>query len=81
MSEAVQQVVEQFNEIVKPDGGQVRLCEFDGGVLRVSYRPGVNEECAECVMEPEALGAMMHDMLKGLSDDVLRVEVETEEES
>ena len=50
-------------------------------MLRVSYRPGVNEECAECVMEPEALGAMMHDMLKGLSDDVLRVEVETEKES
>jgi hypothetical protein len=41
----------------------------------------MNEECAECVMEPEALGAMMYDMIKGLSDDVLRVEVETEKES
>ena len=81
MSEAVQQVVEQFDEIVKPEGGQIRLRDFEQGVLRVRYRPGVNEECAECVMEPEALGAMMHDMLKGLNDDVLRVEVETEKES
>ena len=75
MSEGARQVVEQFNEIVKPEGGSVTLLSDDGGVLRVRYVPGVNEECAECVMEPAALGAMMTDMVVTLDPTISSVEV------
>ena len=78
MSEGARQVVEQFNEIVKPEGGSVTLLSDDGGVLRVRYVPGVNEECAECVMEPDALGAMMKDMVVTLDPGITAVEVEAE---
>ena len=60
---------------VKPEGGSVTLLSDDGGVLRVRYVPGVNEECAECVMEPEALGAMMKEMVVTLDPDISSVEV------
>lgn len=76
MSASVRQVVEQFDEIVKPEGGSVTLLSDEGGVLRVRYVPGVNEECAECVMEPEALGAMMKDMVLALDPSITAVEVE-----
>ena len=36
----------------------------------------VNEECAECVMEPEALGAMMKDMVVTLDPSITSVEVD-----
>ena len=76
MSESTRQVVEQFNEIVKPEGGSVTLLSDANGVLRVRYVPGVNEECAECVMEPDALGAMMKDMIITLDPSITAVEVE-----
>ena len=34
------------------------------------------EECAECVMEPDALGAMMKDMIITLDPSISAVEVE-----
>jgi len=76
MSESTRQVVEQFNEIVKPEGGSITLLSDANGVLRVRYVPGVNEECAECVMEPDALGAMMKDMIVTLDPSITAVEVE-----
>ena len=76
MSESTRQVVEQFNEIVKPEGGSITLLSDANGVLRVRYVPGVNEECAECVMEPDALGAMMKDMIITLDPSITAVEVE-----
>ena len=75
MSEGARQVVEQFNEIVKPEGGSVSLVSMEDGVLRVRYVPGVNEECAECVMEPDALAAMMKDMVVTLDPAISEVEV------
>ena len=76
MSESTRQVVEQFNEIVKPEGGSITLLSDANGVLRVRYVPGVNEECAECVMDPDALGAMMKDMIITLDPSITAVEVE-----
>jgi hypothetical protein len=35
----------------------------------------VNEECAECVMEPDALAAMMRDMVVTLDPTISEVEV------
>ena len=58
MSADAQQVVEQFNEIVKPEGGAVEMLTVDGGVLRVRYVPGTNEECASCVLTADELRDM-----------------------
>jgi len=77
MSTGAQQVVEQFNEIVAPEGGSVSLVSASDGVLRVRYVPGVNEECADCVMEPEALAGMMKDMVVTLDPDISEVFVES----
>lgn len=76
MSEGARQVVEQFNEIVAPEGGSVSLLSAEGGVLRVRYVAGVNEECAECVMEPDALAGMMKDMVVTLDSTITEVEIE-----
>lgn len=78
MSEGARQVVEQFDEIVKPDGGRVRFVSAEGGVLRVRYAPGTNEECESCVMSPEALAGMMQDMVATLDASITRVDVEAE---
>ena len=76
MSAEAQQVVEQFNEIVKPDGGSVTFLSADGGVLRVRYAAGSNEECETCVMTADALAAMMKDMVQGLDPSIQNVEIE-----
>jgi len=57
-------VIEAFDEIVRPEGGSVSFIALDGGKLRVAYVAGVNEECPTCIMEPDALGLMMLDMLR-----------------
>ena len=77
MSEGARQGGEQFNEIVKPEGGSVTLLSTDAGVLRVRYQAGVNEACAECVMEPDALAGMMRDIVVTLDPDITEVEVES----
>ncbi len=65
-------VIEAFDEIVRPEGGSVSFMALEGGKLRVAYVAGVNEECPTCVMEPEALGLMMHDMLRDTQRDALQ---------
>ena len=70
------QVVTQFNEIVKPDGGEVSLIALEPGVLRVRYVPGQNDECESCVMTSDALAAMMQDMVATLEPSIERVEIE-----
>jgi hypothetical protein len=69
-------VVEHFDEIVKPDGGSVRLLARDGNTLRVGYSPGVNEECATCVIPAEQLGEMMRDLLRDHDPAIEEVRVE-----
>jgi hypothetical protein len=72
----IARVIEAFDEIVRPEGGRVSFLALDDGKLRVAYLAGVNEECPTCVMEPDALGLMMHDMLR----DILRENAEEIEE-
>lgn len=62
-------VIEAFDEIVRPEGGSVSFIALEGGKLQVAYVAGVNEECPTCVMEPDALGLMMHDMLRDTQRD------------
>ena len=76
MSEGAKQVVEQFNEIVAPEGGSISLVSASDGILRVRYVPGVNEECAECIMEPDDLAGMMKDMVVTLDPEITDVFVE-----
>ena len=71
------QVVSQFDEIVKPDGGSVSFVSADDGVLRVQYAPGTNEECAACVMSPDALAGMMKDMVISLDPSIKDVVVQS----
>lgn len=75
MSVMAEQVVEQFNEIVKPDGGSVAFVSAADGVLHVRYEPGTNEECETCVITPDALAAMMQDMVAALDPTIRQVEV------
>ncbi len=72
-------VIEAFDEIVRPEGGSVSFVAIEGGQLRVAYVAGVNEDCPTCVMEPDALGLMMHDMLRdhALGIDEVVVDVAT----
>ena len=78
MTTGVNTVVEALDEIVKPDGGHVRLLSIEDGVLRVHYEAGVNEECASCVIEADTLSGMMREMLHDHAPDITSVVVETE---
>ena len=75
MSEGVRLVVEQFQEIVRPDGGSVELLAVEGETLRVAYRPGHNEQCAACVISAENLRDMLLDVLPQHDPSIRRVEV------
>jgi Fe-S cluster biogenesis protein NfuA len=74
----VHQVVSQFDEIVKPDGGALVFLSADAETLRVRYSPGTNEECESCVMTPDALAAMMKDMLSSVAPSIREVEIDLE---
>ena len=76
MAEGAALVIEHFDEIVKPDGGAVRLLARDGEVLRVGYTPGVNEECATCVLSAAELAEMMRDLLRDHDPGVNEVLIE-----
>ena len=76
MSDGAGLVVEHFDEIVKPDGGEVRLLAREGDTLRVGYSPGVNEECATCVLSADELADMMRDLLRDHDPGISQVLIE-----
>ena len=69
-------VIEAFDEIVRPEGGSVSFVAVEGGKLRVAYAVGANQACPTCVMEPDALGLMMHDMLREQAPEIEEVVVD-----
>jgi hypothetical protein len=75
MSAGVDQVVAHFDEIVKPDGGSVKLLDRQGGTLRVSYNPGVNEDCASCVIPGPDLANMMKELVREQDASIAEVVV------
>lgn len=75
-SPGIQAVIEAFNEIVQPDGGSVRLIGVEKSLLRVAYSQGKNDQCVECIMEPDALAGMMKDMLNDQAPEISEVSVE-----
>ena len=76
MSDGAALVIEHFDEIVKPDGGEVRLLEHEGDTLRVGYSPGVNEECATCVLSTDELADMMRDLLRDHAPGISQLVIE-----
>lgn len=75
MGAAVASVIEQFQEIVGPDGGRIELLGVEGDLLRIAYRPGQNEQCASCVISAENLRDMLLDVLPQHDPAIRRVEV------
>jgi len=74
--EGAKRVVAHFDEIVKPDGGSVRLLGREGATLRVGYKPGSNEACESCVISAEQLSEMMRDLLCDHEPGIEQVQVE-----
>jgi len=67
MAQGIQGVIEHFQSILQPDGGELVLLGLADGVMKLRYRPGHNEQCESCVLTPEDLkelvaeAAMRHD--------------------
>ena len=68
-------VVAHFNRMVAPDGGSIELVAVEDHVLRVRYLPGANEECAECVLEPDDLRELMKEALELQDRSITEVEL------
>ena len=57
------------------EGVVIEPLELDEGVLKVRYNEGTNEECPECVMQPDAFREMVIRMCKTQAPYVIDVEV------
>jgi hypothetical protein len=61
-----QTLVQQFDRMVRSDGGSLELLGAEGGVVRVRYRPGAPPEDCEsgaCALPGEELRVMMGEAL------------------
>ena len=76
MSKGAELVVRHFSRMVEPDGGAIELVSVEGATLTVRYRPGVNEECQDCVLEPDDLRALMQEALERQDPGITEVKLE-----
>lgn len=69
-------LVKQFDRMVRRDGGAVSLVGVEGSCITVAYKPGVAEECKEgvCIMPHIELQTLMAETL-GRRDPSLSVRV------
>jgi len=61
-----QTLVQQFDRMVRPDGGSLELIAADADVVRVRYRPGAPPEDCEtgaCALPGEELRQLMSEAL------------------
>lgn len=58
----VNAVLSKFNNLLSRDGGKLTLKQIEGDQLVVDYVIGVND-CPDCVMRPDDLGAMIGEAL------------------
>ena len=73
-----QTLVQQFDRMVRPDGGSLELIAAEGAVVRVRYRPGApSEDCdsGACALPGEELRQLMSEAL-ARRDPSLRLELE-----
>jgi Fe-S cluster biogenesis protein NfuA len=70
-------LVQQFDRMVRSDGGRIELVEADGSVVRVRYRPGAVQDCASgaCALPGEELRQLMSEAL-ARRDPGMRLELE-----
>ena len=75
MDEDVRAVLENVRAVVEGDGGAVELVAVEEGVVRVRYRPGANEECPQCVLEPETLRQFLQEAFAAQAPRIRGVEL------
>jgi hypothetical protein len=70
-------LISQFDRMVRRDGGLLSLLSFDGNVIRVGYKLGSDPNCADdvCVLPHVELQQLMAETL-ARRDPSLRVVVE-----
>ncbi|MDE3100641.1 MAG: NifU family protein [Chloroflexota bacterium] len=73
----VRRVLDEVRPMLAPDNGSVELLSVDGGVVRVKYDGGHNEQCFECVMPPDDFRLYLLDLFHDRVPDVADVEVTT----
>jgi Fe-S cluster biogenesis protein NfuA len=69
-------LVEQFQQMVRRDGGTLSLLGLAPGVVKVGYTQGADSGCADgtCMLPPAELEQLMTETVRRRSAD-LRVEV------
>ena len=76
MDEKVSMVINALKIATSDNQGVViEPLDLDEGVLRIRYYEGTNEECPECVMQPDAFREMVLRMCKTQAPYVIDVEV------
>lgn len=61
----IQVVLDNIETVVASEGGTLETAELRDGRLTVKYRPGVNEDCPECVPD--------HDLVRQMFDTSLKI--------
>ncbi len=74
----VRRVLDEVRPMLAPDGGGVELLSFEGGVVRVKYDKGHNDQCIDCVMPPEDFRLYLMDLFGERVRAVVDVEVISE---
>ncbi len=74
---AAEDLTNQFDRMVRRDGGTLSLLGFDGKVIRVGYQVGADPSCDDgaCVLPHAELQQLMAETL-ARRDPTLRVVVE-----
>lgn len=72
----VNMVLENIETMVASEGGTLELVELGDSSLHVKYRPGVNEECPECVPTRDNVEMFMTMSLKIHAPRITDVTVE-----
>ena len=67
--------MEQIETMVATEGGSLELLSADETSIEVSYTPGVNEECPECVPSHRQVAMFLRSSLKVHAPHISSVEV------
>ena len=72
---SVEAVVAELNEIVKPDGAELRVVEQSPTSLRLALDL-TNSECPECVVPKQLMLEILATNLATLDPDIQRIELD-----
>jgi Fe-S cluster biogenesis protein NfuA len=73
----VELVVSEVGAPLAVDGGATALVGVAEGIAHVSYRPGRNEDCPECVMSAEDMREYLREALSARAPYIRDVEIVT----